>query len=162
MRLIWVGAALAASAGLLLWRPWTGEAARGPSVAPPGSSIAATGDPEALKARADRLIAERGVRPENLSEAVELLAACQEILKPRAVRDPGPYMAAKEARQEALRLWDRTLEDLWVEYQRCANLRDGRGAQAALRQILRAAPRGDDLRNRRARSELARRLSSPE
>ena len=163
MRLIPVAVALAAVAGLLLWHPW-GKAPMAPRAPRGGPDLSADTDrrmqAEAQKARADRLLADRGVRPENLAEAIRLLGDCRDLLKPQAGRDPGPYVAASEALQAAERLQERLVGDFWVDYQRQANLRDYAAAQATLCLILRVMPDRGNPENRRARRELGRYLSS--
>lgn len=164
MRLIWVAvAALVAAAGVLLWHPW-GKAATAPLASRRTPDLAGDTDrrmqAEARKARADRLLADRGVRPENLAEAIRLLGDCRDLLKPQAERDPGPYVDASEALQAAQRLQERLVGDFWVDYQRQANLRDYAAAQATLRIILRVMPDRGNPENQRARRELGRYLSS--
>jgi hypothetical protein len=158
-------AALAAVAGVLLWHPW-GKDAMAPRASRREPDLAGDTDrrmqAEAQKTRADRLLADRGVRPENLAEAIRLLADCRDILKPQAGRDPGPYVAASEALQAAERLQERIVGDFWVDYQRQANLRDYAAAQATLRLILRVMPDRGNPENQKARRELGRYLRSPD
>ncbi len=165
MRLIRIAAVtLAAAAGLLLWHPW-GKADTAPRASRREPDVSADTDrrmqAEALKARADRLLADRGVRPENLAEAIRLLGECRDQLKPQAERDPAPYVAASEALQGAERLQEKLVADFWVDYQRQANLRDYAAAQATLRLILRVMPDRQNPENQRARRELGRYLASP-
>ena len=157
MRLIAALAAVAVLSGAwIAFRPARGTS-RAPAPAP--LSPRRKADVDAMRERARRLVADRGARPENLSEAISLLEECREILKPMAGRSPEAYVAASESLQEAERLREALLADLWVDYQRRAHLRDNKGAQAALRQVLRVVPDRADPRNERARRELSRWMS---
>lgn len=160
MRLIAAVAAVAAvSAVWLLMRPAApGAKATQPPPLPAGSMA----EVDAMRQRAARLVADRGARPENLAEAVSLLARCRDVLKPQAERAPEAYVAVSESLQEAERLREAVLADLWVDYRRRANLRDPGGAQAVLRQVLRTVPERSDPRNAKARSELSRWMSGPD
>ena len=157
MRLIWITVALAVVAGGVYLR----RSRALPPSRPPVALLSSgeEGRVEVLRGRAARLVADRGARPENLSEAIALLAECRDILKPGAERRPEPYVGVTQAIREAERLREAMLDDLWVDYQRRSHLRDSRGAQAVLRQILRVVPDRADPRNERARRELSRWLS---
>lgn len=109
-----------------------------------------------LKARSDRLLMDRAVRPENLEEAIGLLEQCREILRPAAASDPAPYVAAREAWRNAVAMREQAAKDLWVEYQRRAHLGDAAGARRALALILRTVPEHGHPDHERARAEMSR------
>lgn len=165
MRLIWAGGALTVAAGLLLWRPWAGtREGSGPAPSPgkPAASVEAdAARASALLARAERLMADRDVRPENLPEAIGLLEECRELLRPLAERDPAPFVSACEALRSAREARDAALKNLWTDYRRQSHLGEHAKAQGTLRHILRVVPDREDPENRDARAELSRYLSAP-